>query len=163
VSTRTTRVSLHLNAPREKVYRALVDADAIAQWMVPAGMTSHIHAFESREGGHFRISLTYDDPTETGKTTEHTDTYHGHFVRLVPDELVEQVVEFETVDPGMRGEMTMRFTLADSNGGTDLYAVHDDLPPALSIEDNEIGWRSSLSKLAELVTAVSGKAPQPGN
>jgi uncharacterized protein YndB with AHSA1/START domain len=162
VSTRSTRVSIHLKAPREKVYRALVDADAIAKWMVPEGMTSHIHAFESREGGHFSISLTYDDPTGTGKTTEHTDTYHGHFVRLVSGQLVEQVVEFETADPGMRGEMTMRFTLADSNGGTDLYAVHNDLPPALSMDDNEIGWRSSLAKLAELVEAESGNAQQPG-
>jgi hypothetical protein len=49
--------------------------------MVPTGMTSHVHAFDAREGGSFRISLTYDAPTGTGKTTAHTDTYHGRFVR----------------------------------------------------------------------------------
>ena len=58
--------------------------------MVPNGMTSHVHTFEPREGGAFRISLTYDAPSATGKTTAHTDTYHGRFVKLVPD---EQVVE----------------------------------------------------------------------
>jgi uncharacterized protein YndB with AHSA1/START domain len=70
-------------------------------------MTSHVHAFDPREGGSFRISLTYDAPSGTGKTTAHTDTYHGRFVKLVPNERVVEVVEFETSDPAMRGEMTL--------------------------------------------------------
>ena len=78
----STRVRRHVNAPRERVYSALVDANAIATWKVPTGMTSHVHAFEGREGGTFRISLTYDAPTGVGKTTAHTDTYHGRFVQL---------------------------------------------------------------------------------
>ncbi len=77
------------------VYRALLDARAVATWMVPDGMTSHVHAFDAREGGSFRISLTYDAPTGTGKTTAHTDTFHGRFV----NEQVVEVVEFETTDP----------------------------------------------------------------
>jgi len=60
----------------------------------PAGMTSHVHAFDAREGGSFRISLTYDAPTGTGKTTAHTDTYHGRFVKLVTNEQVVEAVEF---------------------------------------------------------------------
>jgi uncharacterized protein YndB with AHSA1/START domain len=68
------RVSRHVSAPRALVYRALIDAQAIARWMVPTGMSSHVHAFDAREGGSFRISLTYDTPTGTGKTTAHTDT-----------------------------------------------------------------------------------------
>ncbi len=67
------------------VYRALLDARAVATWKVPTGMPSHVHAFDAREGGCFRVSLTYDEPTGTGKTTAHTDTYHGHFVKLVPN------------------------------------------------------------------------------
>jgi len=68
-----TRVSRHVNAPRAIVYHALLDPRAVATWMVPTGMTSHVPAFEAREGGTFRISLTYDDPTGTGKTTAHTE------------------------------------------------------------------------------------------
>jgi uncharacterized protein YndB with AHSA1/START domain len=75
----STRVTHHVNAPRVRVYSALVDAKAIATWMVPTGMTSRVHAFEGREGGTFRISLTYDAPTGVGKTTAHTDTFHGRF------------------------------------------------------------------------------------
>ena len=121
--------------------------------MVPTGMTSHVHTFDAREGGSFRISLTYDAPTGTGKTTAHTDTYHGRFVKLVTNEQVVEVVEFETSDPALRGEMTITITLADAEGGTDILAVHDGLPPGLATADNEAGWRSSLAKLAALVEA----------
>jgi len=149
----STRVSRRMNAPRAIVYRVLLDARAIATWKVPTGMTSHVHAFDAREGGSFRISLTYDEPTGTGKTTAHTDTYHGHVVKLVPNEQVVEVVQFETSDAAMRGEMVVTFTLTDADGGTDVLAVHDNLPPGLSPADNETGWRMALDKLAALVEA----------
>ena len=148
---RSTRVSRRVNAPRANVYRALLDAHAVATWMVPTGLSSHVHAFDAREGGSFRISLTYDAPTGIGKTTAHTDTYHGRFMKLVKNEQVVEVVEFETADPALRGEMTITITLADADGGTDVLAAHDGLPRGLSSADNEVGWRSSLAKLAEFV------------
>src|SRR5687768_5627748 len=149
----STRVSRHVNAPRARDYRAFVDANAIATWMVPTGMTSHVHAFEGREGGTFRISLTYDAPSGVGKTTAHTDTFHGRFVKLVPNERVVEVVEFETADPALRGEMTITITLAEADGGTDVLAVHAGREPGVPAADNEAGWRSSLAKLAALVEA----------
>ena len=149
----STRIRRHIKAHRAVVYRALLDADAVATWMVPTGMTSHVHAFDAREGGSFRISLTYDAPTGTGKTTLHTDTYHGRFVKLVEDEQVVEVDEFETTDPALLGEMTITFSLVDAGGGTDIHAVHDGLPDGVSVADNEIGWRMSLGKLAALVEA----------
>jgi uncharacterized protein YndB with AHSA1/START domain len=140
-----------VKAPRAAVYRALLDARAVATWMVPQGMTSHVHVFEPRAGGSFRISLTYDTPTGTGKTTAHTDTYHGHFVKLVPNEQLVEVLEFETDDPALRGEMTIAFTLTEVDGGTDVLGVHENLPPGVSPADNETGWRMALEKLARLV------------
>jgi uncharacterized protein YndB with AHSA1/START domain len=153
MATNSTSTSRHVNAPRAIVYRALLDARAVATWMVPTGMTSHVHAFDAREGGSFRISLTYDAPTGTGKTTAHTDTYHGRFVKLVTNEQVVEVIEFETTDPALRGEMTITFALADADGGTDIFAVHDGLPSGVPPADNELGWRLSLAKLAALVEA----------
>ena len=147
----TTTVSRHLNAPRDVVYRALIDANAIERWRVPNGMTSRVHAFEPREGGTFRVSLTYESPTAAGKTTAHTDTYHGRFAKLVPNEEVVEVIEFETDDPSLRGEMTIRWTLRDADRGTELRAVHEHLPAGVSPTDNELGWRMSLDKLAALV------------
>lgn len=147
-----TRITHHLKAPRSAAYRAFVDRDAVAQWMVPTGMTSTIHIFEAREGGKFRVSLTYDAPTGTGKTNSQTDTYHGHFVTLVPGECIVEVMEFESADPAMQGEMTLTVTFSDRDEGTELTVVHDGLPPGLKESDNDAGWRLSLAKLSALLS-----------
>ncbi len=153
MDNRSTRISRHINAPRAVVYRTLLDPGAVSKWKVPEGMTCHVHEFDPREGGLIRISLTYNEPTGIGKTSAHTDTYHGRFVKLVPNELVVESDEFETTDPALRGEMIITLILSDSDGGTDILAVHDGLPPSLSIADNETGWRMALAKLAALVEA----------
>jgi uncharacterized protein YndB with AHSA1/START domain len=142
-----------VSAPRSAVYRALLDAGAIAKWRVPAGMSSHVHAFDAREGGSFRISLTYDAPSGAGKSAPHTDTYHGHFVKLVPNEQVVEVFEFETADPALRGTMTMTTTLTDADGGTDVFVVHEGIPDSVPAADNETGTRMALANLAKLVEA----------
>ena len=147
----TTRLTRHIRASRDKVYRALLDADSVRQWMVPDQMTSHILSFDPHEGGTFRISLTYDAPTTAGKSDQRTDSFHGRFVKLVPDREVIQVVEFETDDPSMMGEMTITYVLTDADGGTELAGVHENLPPGVTPADNELGWRMSLDKLARLV------------
>jgi len=147
----TTRIERHIRAPRARVYRALLDPESVQQWMVPDQMTSRVHSFDARDGGTFRISLTYDLPTTAGKTSNQTDSFHGRFVRLVPDTEVVQCVEFETDDPSMQGEMTITYTLADAGTGTDLVGVHEDLPPGVSPADNELGWTMSIDKLARLV------------
>jgi uncharacterized protein YndB with AHSA1/START domain len=142
-----------ISAPRERVYSALLDATAVSRWKVPAGMKSRVHEFDPREGGAVRISLTYDERDRTGKTHGRTDTYSGRFVRLVPNELVVEVDEFETDDPALRGEMTSTISLSDADGGTELVAVHEGLPAGVSAEDNELGWRESVARLAALVEA----------
>ncbi|MTE13949.1 SRPBCC domain-containing protein [Nocardia aurantiaca] len=145
----STRVEKFVGAPRPNVFRALLDAHSVRTWMVPDGMSSRVHEFDPRVGGRFRISLTYDLPTGAGKTTAHTDTFHGVFARVVPDREVVQIVEFETDDPELRGEMTVTYTLDDAPGGTRVTACHENLPPGLSPDENEIGFRMALAKLAE--------------
>jgi uncharacterized protein YndB with AHSA1/START domain len=147
----STHVTRTIRAPREKVYRALLDAAAVARWLAPEGMTGQVHAFDPREGGRFRISLRYDAPTIAGKTTAQTDTFHGRFLKLVPDELVVQAVEFETADPALQGEMKITYALREAPGGTEVHGVHEGLPAGLSPTDNELGWSMSLAKLAALV------------
>ena len=149
----SAQVSRHVQAPPSAVYRALLDADAIAQWRVPDGMSSRVHEFDAREGGRFRVSLTYDCPVGTGKSAAHTDTYHGRFVKLVPDEQVVEVLEFETADPALRGTMTMTTTLTAADGGTDVLVVHEGIPDAVPAADNETGTRMALANLARLVEA----------
>lgn len=157
----STRVSRFIKATRQAVYKALIDPQAIAQWKVPEGMSSVVHEFEAREGGRFRVSLTYEAPGASGKTTAHTDTYHGYFASLIPNEEVVEVSEFETSNPAMQGEMTITMVLRDVDGGTDLLAIHDGLPVGVAPGDNEMGWRMSLDKLAELLEGGSqSKSPR---
>jgi uncharacterized protein YndB with AHSA1/START domain len=143
----------HVNAPRSAVYQALLSADAIAKWRVPEGMTSRVHEFDASEGGRYRVSLTYDAPGSTGKSTSHTDTYHGHFAKLVPNEQVVEVLEFETPDAALQGTMTMTTTLSDAGDGTDVVIAHDGIPDSVPREDNETGTRMALANLANLVEA----------
>ncbi len=149
----STQATGHVSAPRSAVYRALVDAAAIAQWRVPAGMSSQVHEFDAREGGTFRISLIYDAPSPAGKSASHTDTYHGHFVKLVPNEQVVEVFEFETADPAFRDTMTMTTTLTEADGGTDIVVVHEGIPDSVPAADNEMGTRMALANLAKFVEA----------
>jgi uncharacterized protein YndB with AHSA1/START domain len=116
-------------------------------------MTGHVHTFEPREGGKLRMSLTYQDPKDSpgGKTSEDTDTFQGSFVALVPDQKIVWLVEFESQDPGFAGEMRITFSLADADGGTEVVVFCEGIPKGVRPEDNEMGSRSSLHKLAVLI------------
>lgn len=146
----TTRVTCHIGAPRERVYGLLVDAQAVRQWKVPDDMSSEIHCFDAREGGAFRVSLTYHAGDAIGKTEAKTDTYQGHFVALVPPARVVEVMAFETTDPTMRGQMTVTCLLTEAPGGTDLMVTHEGLPEGIAPSDNEQGWRMALARLKAL-------------
>jgi uncharacterized protein YndB with AHSA1/START domain len=138
-----------VKADRTTIYRALLDREAIARWRVPAG--SEVHEFDAREGGALRVSLTYDVPTGTGKSSTRTDTCHGHFQKLVPDRQVIEQLQFETGAPELRGMMRITTTLTDADGGTDVLIVHDAIPDAVPVADNETGTRMALENLARLV------------
>ena len=148
----STRVTRLVRASRETVYRAFLDAHTLAAWLPPLGMTGEVHALDAREGGTFRVSLTYADPAAArGKTSESTDSFHGRFVRLVPNRQIVEAVELESADAALQGESTLTVTLADSSRGTQITLLHENLPSGLRAKDNETGWQSSLDKLAALV------------
>jgi uncharacterized protein YndB with AHSA1/START domain len=152
--TRTsTTVSKIIRAPRKAVYKACLDADALARWRVPDNMTARVHVFDAREGGTYRMSLTYRDPQQSpgGKTSQDTDTFQGRFVDLVPDEKIVEAIEFESRDSGFAGEMKMTTRLADAADGTEVTILCEDLPAGIRPEDNEAGTRQSLQKLAGLL------------
>ncbi len=155
---RTTRVSRLVEAGRGEIYRALVDPGLVAQWLAPGTMTCRVHEFEPIAGGRFRMSLKYENPEDGpgGKTTEDTDTFHGHFAEVVPGERIVQIVEFESDLPGIAGPMRVSWILADAESAVEVTAVCEDIPQGIRLEDNEAGSASSLAKLARLVEAASG-------
>ncbi|MFE0649440.1 SRPBCC domain-containing protein [Streptomyces sp. NPDC059534] len=146
----TMRASRHIDAPPAAVYRSLLDRDSVARWRVPYGMTCEVHSFDVREGGTFRISLHYGGEGGTGKSGARTDTYHGRFVELVPDERVVEIIEFESADPRLHGAMTLTTTLIPVGGATEVRLVHEGIPDAVPATDNETGTRMALDRLAAL-------------
>jgi uncharacterized protein YndB with AHSA1/START domain len=149
----STQVSRIIKAPRKAVYQACLDPDAVAAWRAPDNMKAKVHAFDAREGGTFRMSLTYQDPKHSpgGKTSAHTDTFHGRFAELIPDQKIVEVVEFESQDPRFAGEMTIITSFADTDEGTEITILCQDIPAGVRLEDNEMGCRSSLQNLAALI------------
>lgn len=148
---RVTEVSRFVLAPRSRVYAALLDPALLPAWKVPYGMTLEVHEFDAREGGTLRVSLAYDAREGAGKSSAHTDTYRGQFMRLVPGELVIEADEFETEDPAMMGVMTSTIGLRDAEGGGTMVSVrHEGVPPGVSLDDNETGWHMALDRLADL-------------
>ena len=132
------------------MFSLLLDAAAVERWRVPDGMTARVHELEPREGGTFRVSLVYDEPGNAGKSAANTDTYRGRFAELVPDERVVEVLEFETADPDLQGEMRFTTTLEDDDRGTCIVMVHEGVPDAVPPEDNEVGIRTAIDRLAAL-------------
>ena len=149
----STRVSKIINAPREAAYQAFLDPVSIVAWFAPDNMRGHVHLFDAREGGIFRISLTYLDQAHSlgGKTSEDTDTYQGRFVELVPYAKIVEVIEFESQDPAFAGEMRMIVSFADADGGTEITVLCEGIPEGIRPEDNEMGCKESLQKLAALI------------
>ena len=144
-------VTRRIQAPRAAIYRALLDPRAIEAWRVPDGMRCVVHEFAPHEGGRFRVSLSYDDATIEGKSSGHTDTYHGRFARLVSDEQIVECLEFEAKDPRLQGEMTVTTTLTDVDGATDVTIAYENLPAGVSEADNQLGTEMALGKLAALI------------
>jgi uncharacterized protein YndB with AHSA1/START domain len=160
---RSTRASQIIKAPREVVYRAFLEPDAVASWLPPDGMKGHVHTFEPHEGGRFRVSLTYLDRLESprGKTSGDTDTVEGKFVELIPNEKIVQVTEFESEQPDFAGEMKITWSLADVDGGTEVTVLCEDIPQGIRLADNETGSRSSLRNLAAFIERGSNDQGTP--
>ncbi|MGO7589063.1 SRPBCC family protein [Rhizobium leguminosarum] len=152
-TSRSTTVSRFIAAPREHIYRAFLDADAVATWLPPGSMKGIVHAFEGREGGAFSMSLVYpdDEASEPGKTSDKTDKFQGRFARLVPDESIVWATVFDSDNEGFSGEMTVSTTLSPADGGTDVTMVCDNIPSGIRLEDNEEGCRLTLNQLAAFV------------
>lgn len=147
---RTDRGSRVIAAPPGRVYAALVDPDALAAWLPPAGMTGRFERFDLRPGGSYRMVLTYLDPSGApGKATAGSDVVEARFVEVAPGVRIVQAVDFVSDDPGYAGTMTMTWEVTPVDGGTRVDVRADDVPDAISAEDHAAGLRSSLANLAD--------------
>ena len=150
---RTDIASRLIKATPEAIYRAMLDPTALAQWLPPEGMVGRFDRFEPREGGVYRMTLTYLVPHEDtpGKSAADEDTVSGRYVELVPNEKIVQAASFDSDDPELAGEMVMTCSLKPASGGTIVDIVCENVPSAIRKEDHDEGLASSLANLAAYV------------
>ncbi|GAK12477.1 SRPBCC domain-containing protein [Geomicrobium sp. JCM 19039] len=139
-------------ADAETIYRAFLDPALFASWLPPEGMSGQVDTFDAQVGGTYRMILTYDQASFTGKTSENTDVYQGKFVELVPNERIVQIVMFESTDPAYSGEMTQKWLIQSLSEGTKVTVVCEDVPNGIRKEDHQVGLTSTLENLAKFVT-----------
>jgi uncharacterized protein YndB with AHSA1/START domain len=150
--SRTDTASRVIAAPTDRVYDALVDPDALAAWLPPAGMSGRFERIDARPGGSYRLVLMYDDAsTGSGKATPDSDITEARFVEVVPGVRVVQAVNFISDDPSYAGTMTMTWEVTATHDGTRVDFRADDVPPGISAEDHAAGLASSLANLAAYV------------
>lgn len=137
-------VHLHrvLRTRPEKIYRAFLDADAMAKWLPPNGFTGKVHELDARVGGRYRMSFT-------NFSTGSSHSFGGEYLELVPNERIRHTDEFD--DPNLPGHMTTTISLTPVSVGTEITIVQEGIPEAIPVEACYLGWQESLTLLGQLV------------
>lgn len=138
----TIRLHRVLPAAPERVYRAFLDADAMAKWLPPNGFTGRVHQMDARVGGTYKMSFT-------NFTTGSSHSFGGEYLELVPNQKLRYVDRFD--DPNLPGEMQVTVTIKAVSCGTELNITQEGVPDLIPAEGCYLGWQESLTQLAQLV------------
>lgn len=145
MTTGTVKLHRVLKSTPDKIYRAFLDAGAMAKWLPPYGFTCTVHHMDAKVGGGFKMSFT-----NFGTGSGHS--FGGEYRELKPNELIRYSDKFD--DPNLPGEMVTTVTLKSVMCGTDVSIVQEGIPPAIPVEMCYLGWQESLMQLATLVEPV---------
>ncbi len=140
----TVRLHRVLRTTPDRVYRAFLDADAMAKWLPPHGFTGKVHHLDARVGGTYRMSFS-----NLGSGNSHS--FGGEYIELVPNERIRHTDRFD--DPNLPGEMQVTITLTKVSVGTDVSITQEGIPDVIPVEACYLGWQESLTLLAQLVEA----------
>ena len=144
MATNTIRIHRVLRTPPERLYRAFLDAAAIAKWLPPNGFTCTVEHMDATVGGSFRMSFT-------NFSNGQSHSFGGEYLELVPNALIRSTDSFD--DPGLPGAMQVSITLQAVSCGTELNIVQEGVPEVIPVEACYLGWQESLTLLAKLVEA----------
>ena len=143
-NTNTIKIHRVLQAPPERVYKAFIDAGAMAKWLPPNGFTGQVHHLDAKVGGTYKMSFT-------NFTSGKSHSFGGKYLELKPNELLRYSDSFD--DPNLPGEMTTTVTLKKVSVGTELNIVQEGVPAVIPAEACYLGWQESLTLLKQLVEA----------
>ena len=142
MATHTIRLHRVLRATPERVYRAFLDADALAKWLPPHGFTGKVHHMDARVGGNYKMSFT-------NFSTGHSHSFGGEYLELLPNERIRHTDKFD--DPNLLGEMQTTISIKQVTCGTELDIIQKGIPEVIPPEACYLGWQESLTLLAQLV------------
>ena len=142
--TNTVRFHRVLRAPAERIYRAFLNADALAKWLPPNGFTGKVHHLDAKVGGTYKMSFT-------NFTTGNSHSFGGEYLELLPNERIRHTDKFD--DPNLPGTMQVTVSFRKVSCGTELNIVQEGIPEVIPLEACYLGWQESLALLAELVEA----------
>jgi len=138
----TVRLHRVMATSPEKIYRAFLEADALAKWLPPNGFTCSVHKLDAKVGGQFQMSFR-------NFTTGHSHSFGGEYLELRPHEYIRYTDTFD--DPNLPGQIQVTVTLKQVSCGAELNIVQEGLPDAIPVEACYLGWQESLRNLARLV------------
>ena len=144
MGTNTIRLHRVFRATPERIYRAFIDADAMAKWLPPNGFTAKVHHMDAKVGGTFKMSFT-------NFTTDKSHSFGGQYLELVPHERIRYTDNFD--DPNLPGEIRVTVTLKKVSCGTEVNIVQEGVPDVIPAEACYLGWQESLILLGKLVEA----------
>ena len=142
--TNTIRLHRVLRAPAERIYRAFLNADALAKWLPPNGFTGKVHHLDAKVGGTYKMSFT-------NFTTGNSHSFGGEYLELLPNERIRHTDKFD--EPNLPGTMQVTVSFRKVSCGTELNVVQEGIPEAIPLEACYLGWQQSLALLAQLVEA----------
>lgn len=142
MTANTVRLHRVLKSTPERVYRAFLDADALAKWLPPHGFTGKVHRLDAQVGGTYRMSFT-------NFTTGHGHSFGGDYLELVPNERLRYSGKFD--DPNLPGTMQTTVSLRAVFCGVEVSIVQEGIPAVIPVEACYLGWQESLVLLAQLV------------
>ena len=144
MSTNTVKLHRVIRATPERIYRAFLDADAMAKWLPPNGFTGKVHHLDAKVGGSYKMSFT-------NFTTGHGHSFGGDYLELVPHERIRYTGKFD--DPNLPGVMQTTVSLRAVFCGTEMNIVQEGIPEVIPAEACYLGWQESLVLLLKLVEA----------
>jgi uncharacterized protein YndB with AHSA1/START domain len=144
MASNTVKLHRVIRATPERIYRAFLDADAMAKWLPPNGFTGKVHDMQPAVGGSYRMSFT-------NFTTGHSHSFGGEYLELVPHERLRYTAKFD--DPNLPGVMQTTVTLRAVFCGAEMNVVQEGIPAVIPPEACYLGWQESLTLLAQLVEA----------
>jgi uncharacterized protein YndB with AHSA1/START domain len=142
MATGTVKLHRVLKTKPERVYRAFLDADAMAKWIPPYGFTCKVHHMDAKVGGTFKMSFT-------NFSSGHSHSFGGEYLELIPNEKLRYTDKFD--DPNLPGTIIVTVLLKPVLCGTEINITQEGIPEVIPLEMCYLGWQESLAQLAHLV------------